>query len=226
MSDDFAPESPAVSVWPKSVRSVVLHVPSMARYAMAAARGWAANSINARVRLAAQNNGLRQEVELLREELRIKDAPGAPLWPQRSGEAHCGDVPAVREARWRPVQARKTPPQRSLVRYSEHSLDEGFGCELYEGCCFGRWRAMPQSHCPDGRWQAPILPHWVLTRASLSAPRQEQMPGPTGQGQRTKPQLKELSLKPRRVCRSGRSADAPRWPVGRDQWSNYRFAGH
>ena len=79
MSDEFTPEFPAVSVWPKSVRSVVVHVLGMAHYAMAAARGWAANSIHARVRLTAQNNGLNQEVELLREELRIKDARAAQI---------------------------------------------------------------------------------------------------------------------------------------------------
>ena len=79
MSDEFTPEFPAVSVWPKSVRSIALHVLSMAHYAMAAARGWAANSINARVRLTAQSNGLKQEVELLREELRIKDARAARI---------------------------------------------------------------------------------------------------------------------------------------------------
>ena len=91
MSDEFTPEFPAVSVWPKSVRSIVLHVLSMAHYAMAAARGWAANSINARVRLTAQNNGLKQEVELLREELRIKDARAAR-------------IPARHRPRYRPTE--------------------------------------------------------------------------------------------------------------------------
>ena len=51
----------------------------MAHYTMAAARGWAA-SINARVRLTAQNNGLKQEVELLREELWIKDVHAARMY--------------------------------------------------------------------------------------------------------------------------------------------------
>jgi hypothetical protein len=50
---------------------------------MAAARGWAANSINARVRLAAENDQLKQETQLLREELRIRDARLTKIDPRR-----------------------------------------------------------------------------------------------------------------------------------------------
>ncbi len=38
------------------------------------ARGWAANNWNSRIRLKAENDRLRQEIGLLEEELRIKDA--------------------------------------------------------------------------------------------------------------------------------------------------------
>ena len=75
------------SRWAANVKSAVLHVISLGHYAIEAARGWAANSINARVRLTAENDQLKQEVQLLREELRIKDAPdrafkvGGPLHP-------------------------------------------------------------------------------------------------------------------------------------------------
>lgn len=34
----------------------------------------------------------------------------------------------------------------------EHSRDDGFACEFHTGCCFGRWRSNPESHCPDGQW--------------------------------------------------------------------------
>jgi putative transposase len=54
----------------------------MAHYAIVAARGWAANSINARVRLNAQNDQLTQQVELLREQLRIKDARMERIHPK------------------------------------------------------------------------------------------------------------------------------------------------
>ena len=41
---------------------------------MAVARGWAANSYDARLRLKQDNDRLRQEISLLKEEMRIKDA--------------------------------------------------------------------------------------------------------------------------------------------------------
>jgi len=70
------------ATWPRNVKSAILHVISLAHFAIAAARGWAANSFNARVRLSAETDQLRQEVQLLREELRIKDARLAKIDPR------------------------------------------------------------------------------------------------------------------------------------------------
>ena len=70
-----APPIPLPRRWNDTVRvPAVLHVISLAQFAAAHTRGWAANSINARMRLKAENDRLQQEVELLREEIRIKDA--------------------------------------------------------------------------------------------------------------------------------------------------------
>jgi transcriptional regulator with XRE-family HTH domain len=52
----------------------MLHVVSLAQYAIAHTRSWAANCQIARLRLKAENDQLRQHVALLTEELRIKDA--------------------------------------------------------------------------------------------------------------------------------------------------------
>jgi hypothetical protein len=71
------------SGWPKNVKSAVLHVVSLAHYAITCARGWAANSINARVRLSSDNDRLNQDNQLLREELRIKDTRMAKVDPRR-----------------------------------------------------------------------------------------------------------------------------------------------
>jgi len=60
--------------WPNRVRSGVIHVISLAHVALTVARGVAANSINTRILLKAENNRLRQEIALLIEEGRIKDA--------------------------------------------------------------------------------------------------------------------------------------------------------
>ena len=61
MPDQALPDIPVPSGWPKNVRSAVLHVVSLAHYGITCARGWAANSINARVRLAADNDRLKQD---------------------------------------------------------------------------------------------------------------------------------------------------------------------
>ena len=83
MSDQALPDIPVPSGWAKNVRSAVLHVISLAHYAIVAARGWAANSINARVRLTAKNDQFDQEAQLLREELRIKNTRMAKVDPRR-----------------------------------------------------------------------------------------------------------------------------------------------
>ncbi len=65
---------PLPKAWPRSVRSAVVHAVSLAHFSLTSARAVAANSINARIRLKEENDRLRQEIALLREELRIKDA--------------------------------------------------------------------------------------------------------------------------------------------------------
>ena len=83
MSDHPLPNIPVPSRWAKNVQSAILHVISLTHYAIASARGWAANSINARVRLVADNDRLNRDNQLLRQELRIKDARIAKLNPRR-----------------------------------------------------------------------------------------------------------------------------------------------
>lgn len=99
MCQELAPEVPLVSGWPQSVRSVLLHVISMAHYAIVTARGWAANSINARVRLNSRNDQLEQEVELLREQLRIKDARMTRIHPKYRPHYRPVDQVAVHRGR-------------------------------------------------------------------------------------------------------------------------------
>ena len=75
------PRIPLPKGWQGCVKSAVLHAIALAHYAIVYARAWAADSINARVRLAAENDRLREEGALLREELRIKDARCAAAPP-------------------------------------------------------------------------------------------------------------------------------------------------
>ncbi len=69
--------------WPRRVKSAMLHVISLAQYAAVFTRSWAVNSPIARVRLKTENDRLRQDVALLEEELRIKDARMARIPAQK-----------------------------------------------------------------------------------------------------------------------------------------------
>ena len=69
--------------WPRRVRSAVLHAISLARLAITSARGGSSDGTNRRTRLQQANDRLRQEVSLLREELRIKDARMEQIAPHR-----------------------------------------------------------------------------------------------------------------------------------------------
>jgi len=68
------PRIPLPKQWPSRVRSGVLHAISLAHFSLTFTRSWAANSINARIRLKQENDRLSQELALLREEMRIKDS--------------------------------------------------------------------------------------------------------------------------------------------------------
>ena len=74
----MSPQKPPTIALPKSwtahIRSAVLYVIALAQYATVYTRSWAASSLNARVRLKAESDQLQQEVMLLGEEIRIKDA--------------------------------------------------------------------------------------------------------------------------------------------------------
>jgi hypothetical protein len=55
------PQPPRIQLpksWQDCVKSAVLYTISLAQYAIVYARAWAADSINARVRLAAENDRL------------------------------------------------------------------------------------------------------------------------------------------------------------------------
>src|SRR5712692_187984 len=74
---------PLPKSWPAKVCAAMLHVVSLAKYAAVYTRSWAADSRSARVRLRADKDQLLQEVKLLREEMRIRDARMASLPPHR-----------------------------------------------------------------------------------------------------------------------------------------------
>ncbi len=77
------PTIPLPKSWTKHVRSAMLHVISLAQYATAYTRSWAADSTNARVRIKAEYDRAQQEILRLREEIRIKDTRMALISPHR-----------------------------------------------------------------------------------------------------------------------------------------------
>ena len=69
-----SPGVPLPRGWSQCVRSAMLNVIALAQYATSYSRSWAANCRLERVRLKGENDRLRQEITLLTEEIRIKDA--------------------------------------------------------------------------------------------------------------------------------------------------------
>jgi transposase-like protein len=78
-----APRIPLPKAWTRQVRSAMLHLISLAQYVTVYTRSWAVDSMNGRVRLKAENDRLRQEIALLREEIRIKDVRMVQINPHR-----------------------------------------------------------------------------------------------------------------------------------------------
>ena len=78
-----SPRIPLPKHWAEHVGSAVLYVISLAQYAAVYTRSWAVDSMNGRVRLRAQLDCAHQEITLLRETMRIKDARMARIAPLR-----------------------------------------------------------------------------------------------------------------------------------------------
>ena len=82
---------PLPKAWPLRVRSAVIHTISLSRTSLIHTRSWAANHFNARIRLKEEDERLRNEISLLQEESRIKDA-------------RMGQTPAQRRPHYPPVE--------------------------------------------------------------------------------------------------------------------------
>lgn len=67
-------EVPLPAGWQENTKRAMVSLMAMAHYALVGVRGWAINSRIHRVRLQAQLEESRQEIALLAEELRTKDA--------------------------------------------------------------------------------------------------------------------------------------------------------
>ena len=77
------PTIPLPEAWTEHVRTAMLHVISLAQYATAYTRSWAADSANGRTRIKAESDRAQQEILLFREIMRSKDARMALISPHR-----------------------------------------------------------------------------------------------------------------------------------------------
>jgi hypothetical protein len=74
LSDQSPPDLPLPSGWTQNVKSAVLHVISLAQFALSYTRGWAADALNPRARQAAAMDRLTNEV--VRAHARRRPGPG------------------------------------------------------------------------------------------------------------------------------------------------------
>lgn len=93
------PEIPLSKSWGTHVKSGILHVMALAQFALTSSRSGTTDSSNQRVRLRAECDGLQQEVSLLREEMRAKDARIAQIDPKRRSHYPSTARPAILELR-------------------------------------------------------------------------------------------------------------------------------
>jgi len=73
---------PLPKSWPKHAKTAFLSAVSLAHRAAVVTNSWCVNSRIARVRLVAENQQLKTEVAMLREEMRIKDVRMSQLAPE------------------------------------------------------------------------------------------------------------------------------------------------
>lgn len=81
--DSVSRRLPLPKSWPQNIKTAVLHVISLAHVAIVHARSFVINSPSARTRLAGDLQGSLDEISLLEEELRIKDARMAMIGAHR-----------------------------------------------------------------------------------------------------------------------------------------------
>ena len=120
----------------------MLHVISLAQFAAAHTRGWAANSINARIRLKAETDRLQQQVQLLREEIRIKDA-------------RLEQVPASRRPHYPPVERMAILELKAARNWSLEQTARAF---LVTAATIASWLKRADEKGPEALVQLPQPP--------------------------------------------------------------------
>ena len=125
MTTKKTPTIPLPKDWHRHVRSAILHVISLAQFATVYTRGWAADSMNGRVRLIAERDRLLQELALEREAGRIKDSRMTRIAPHRRPHYTPTERMAILELRAGARMVARTDRTRVSTYRSHHRfLDE------------------------------------------------------------------------------------------------------
>ncbi len=95
--DSYSPRFSLPKNWPQNVKTAVLHIISLAHVAMIHTRALVVNSSSARTRLAGDLQSSLDEISLLEEELRIKDARMAMIDAQRRPHYRSSERMAILE---------------------------------------------------------------------------------------------------------------------------------
>lgn len=127
--------------WPDRVRTAMLHVISLAQYATAYTRSWAANAPLPRVRLKAENDRLKQEVSLLGEEIRIKDA-------------RMLKIPAHRRPHYSPTERLAILELRAARGWSQQKTAKAFHISLPT---IATWMKRVNESGPNALLQLPVV---------------------------------------------------------------------
>ncbi len=101
--------------WPRQVRSAIVHTISMATVGFTHAMARVANNPDAQIRAQAEIDRLHREVDLLREEARIKDARMERLPAQRRPHYRPSDRLAILELRAARAWSQAETARRLLV---------------------------------------------------------------------------------------------------------------
>jgi len=128
------------SGWPALVCDAVLQVIAMAHLTLTRTRSWAANSPLERVRLRVRVNELEQEVALLRQEVRIKDA-------------RLERLPGPKRPRYPPAERLAILAHRAARRWSMARTARAF---LVTEQTIRSWMRRLGEHGPDALVQVPV----------------------------------------------------------------------
>ena len=136
--------------WPRSVKSAVIHAISMAQFVVAQTCGWAANSLNARIRLKAKLDQAKQEIALLREQLRITNSRMA-------------SIPANRRPQYKPPERMAILELKAARNWSLEQTAKAF---LVTAATIASWMKRLDEDGPDALVQlrAPVNKFPELTR--------------------------------------------------------------